>query len=371
MSLSGLGRLSMEDLAVALLGEPNLRLSDPARGDLRFGRRGSMSVKVPPHPRAGVWYDFEAGVGGGVGALAAHLGVGDGGRPTQAAVRRRPSPGPGTSVRSAGAAGLWGRGEPLDAGLPWPVRSWLEARSLWPPCLPLPGCLRWLPRGTAGVLLAMAAPASEWREAWPALPQCRALQRLPLEPGGQGGLKKSLGPMFGAVMVVGDPGCGDGGVLVCEGVADGLALASRHVDPVVVVFGTAAMEGASANGLADFLAGFEGGVTVWADRDGPSGGVDGRPRRGPAGERAGHRLARAVAARGGFCDVRHAGGGHKDAAEQAAFLGFPDLDLGEYREAAERLRLACPDSPGWEIRRVASVVAAVQRHGGEVVLDDA
>lgn len=365
MSSSHLGRLSVEELVRSLLGEPNGRLSDPAKGELRFGRQGSLSVKVAPHPRAGVWYDFEAGVGGGVASLAAHLGLADGAGPVPAPAvarsRQRAEP-----DRAAGAAGLWARGQRFDAGFPPPLAAWLDARHLWRPQVPLPPGLRWLEQDRGGVLLALAAPALDWRRAWPSLPACRAVQRLGVGPEGSGGDKKSLGPMYGAVLVLGDPAGGEGGALVCEGVADGLALASRNVDPVIVVFGTAAMEGASENGLAEFLAGFGGGVTVWADRDQPSGGVDGRPRRGPAGERAGHRLARAVAAMGGSCRVLHAGRGCKDVAELAAVVGFGGMERANYLDLVERTALACPGTPGWELRRVASVIAAREWDGGEV-----
>lgn len=365
MSLSRLGRLSVEELVRSLLGEPNGRLSDPAKGELRFGRQGSLSVKVAPHPRAGLWYDFEAGVGGGVSSLAAHLGLADGSGPAgpPAALRPRQRVEPD---RAAGAAGLWGRGHRLDSGLPPPLSSWLDARHLWRPQVPLPPGLRWLQRDSGGLLLALAAPAEDWSRAWPSLPPCRAVQRLPLGPEGKGGDKKSLGAMYGAALVLGDPVAGEGGVLVCEGVADGLALASRNVEPVVVVFGTAAMEGGSENGLAGFLAGFGGGVTVWADRDQPSGGVDGRPRRGPAGERAGHRLSRAVAAAGGSCRVVHAGRGCKDVADLAAMTGFGGLEWANYLDLVERMALASPGTPGWELRRVASVIAAQEWDDREV-----
>ena len=55
------------------LGAPNAHLTDRRRGDIRFGRRGSFSVTVEPHPKAGVWYDFEAGVGGGAPSLEGYL----------------------------------------------------------------------------------------------------------------------------------------------------------------------------------------------------------------------------------------------------------------------------------------------------------
>ena len=56
----------MAHVAPALLGEPNLRLSRPSAGELRYGNRGSLVVHVLPHQRAGRWHDFETGDGGGL-----------------------------------------------------------------------------------------------------------------------------------------------------------------------------------------------------------------------------------------------------------------------------------------------------------------
>ena len=61
----------MAHVAPALLGEPNLRLSRPSAGELRYGNRGSLVVHVLPHQRAGRWHDFETGNGGGVIDLVA------------------------------------------------------------------------------------------------------------------------------------------------------------------------------------------------------------------------------------------------------------------------------------------------------------
>ena len=49
------------DLARALLGEPNSRLSNKAQ--LRFGSKGSVVVEIEG-PNAGKWFDHEAGIGG-------------------------------------------------------------------------------------------------------------------------------------------------------------------------------------------------------------------------------------------------------------------------------------------------------------------
>ena len=56
----------IEDVAPALLGEPNRALS--TRAQLRFGRKGSVAVEIAG-PKRGQWYDHENGVGGDALAL--------------------------------------------------------------------------------------------------------------------------------------------------------------------------------------------------------------------------------------------------------------------------------------------------------------
>ena len=54
-------RLNAESFAIHLCGEPNRKISN--RRTLRFGRNGSLSIEIAGR-KAGLWYDFEAGVGG-------------------------------------------------------------------------------------------------------------------------------------------------------------------------------------------------------------------------------------------------------------------------------------------------------------------
>ena len=60
----------MEELALHLLGTPNKKLS--TRDELRFGNRGSMSVNLGG-AEPGVWFDHEAGKGGGALELIQHV----------------------------------------------------------------------------------------------------------------------------------------------------------------------------------------------------------------------------------------------------------------------------------------------------------
>ena len=58
-------------VARALLGDPNPKLSTAA--ELRYGEHGRLSVRLAGE-RAGQWYDFAAGRGGGVLDLVIHAG---------------------------------------------------------------------------------------------------------------------------------------------------------------------------------------------------------------------------------------------------------------------------------------------------------
>ncbi len=65
----------MADLAQSLLGAPNPGHS--TRSQLRYGTKGSLAVEIAG-PRAGRWYDHEAGVGGdGLELIRHHKGLSD------------------------------------------------------------------------------------------------------------------------------------------------------------------------------------------------------------------------------------------------------------------------------------------------------
>ena len=58
-------------VARALFGDPNTKLSTAA--ELRYGEHGRLSVRLAGE-RAGQWYDFRDGRGGGVLDLVIHAG---------------------------------------------------------------------------------------------------------------------------------------------------------------------------------------------------------------------------------------------------------------------------------------------------------
>lgn len=65
----------MADLARSLMGDPNLGYSTKCQ--LRYGTKGSVAIEIAG-PRAGRWYDHEAGVGGdGLELIRHHKGLSD------------------------------------------------------------------------------------------------------------------------------------------------------------------------------------------------------------------------------------------------------------------------------------------------------
>ena len=137
-----------------------------------------------------------------------------------------------------------------------PARRW----SLWPPVLELPPWIRWVQASPAypdhpiaGALIAAAAPLKPWINPAPGFPKhvIAGVHLVPIGPEGQSALDsdpddrqrrcfgaRSYGDLSDAVVVIGKLAIA-GGVVVCEGLAYGLALACRRSEPVVVTFGAA------------------------------------------------------------------------------------------------------------------------------------
>ena len=140
-----------------LLGEP----SSATRHELRYGRRGSLSVDL----RNGTWYDFEEGTGGGILDLVCSERrcspkealtwlrerglLDDSSQPPAAPDRPKPpAPPQADPARTRLAHELWAAARPVTGG---PGRAYLAQRSAWPPPdLPgapdLPDTVRWLDR---------------------------------------------------------------------------------------------------------------------------------------------------------------------------------------------------------------------------------
>ena len=369
-----------QTVALELLGDPIKR----TRREWRWGRKGSMALYLAK----GTWRDFEAGQGGGVMDLIAHLqGVDRRDAVTWLQERGLLPPPDVQRVRSAPGAskppssGRAPARPPQDSGnsdeerrLQWPRRTWASAsviprdaghparrwmavRHLWRTELPAPATVRWLPseahhpaRHTgAGSIVALAAPPAAWQAAWPDLPNPQAVQLIAVDQAGSpaaictrtaGALgKQTRGALAGAVVVTGNP-CPDeavGPIRVAEGLADALALAARYEGPAEAVLGTAGMR---AQSLLDYLASWFQGVVVHADADG-------------AGGRAAGELRRRVVDAGGSCRALMPAQG-EDPADAASGIPLEDLPEG-WQDYAVTLREMYPDWPRWEVYRAASV----------------
>ena len=243
-----------------------------------------------------------------------------------------------------------------------PARIWLANRKLWRPELPLPGAVRWAPatgqHTGAGSIVALAASPVAWAAEWPELPELAAVHLVhvdahgqpaldrPAEDGGQ--TKRTMGLAQGAAVILGNPQLPEARtfVHVAEGLADALALASRHDGPAAAVLGTSGM---MDRPLAHWLAVATQGVQVHCDADEPK---QGRP---PAGRRAAAVLMLAIRDAGGQADIVTPAPRFKDVADEAANgPEFGPLPAG-WDDYARTL-IETTNWPRWEIARVATII---------------
>ena len=231
-----------------------------------------------------------------------------------------------------------------------PARRWFRRWSLWPPVLELPPWIRWVQaspvhtdRRVAGALIAAAAPLKPWIWLTPSFPKhvIAGAHLVPIGPEGQSALDRdpddqqrrrfgarSYGDLSDAVVVIGKLATA-GGVVVCEGLAYGLALACRRSDPVVVTFGAA---GWSSEATAFALGRFANVMLAPAAS---------RSRREAAGA-----LGRRVQAYGGDRRVPHV----RRASDVAMVAGSLTLaDPGRFKEMTQIY--ANIGLPRWEATR--------------------
>lgn len=149
----------MADLALALLGDPNP--AHTTKTQLRYGSKGSLAIEIAG-PRAGRWYDHEAGVGGdGLELIKHHKGLPD----TEARrwardwlgdIQHRSTssstPGPGSVDRKTSVAEIVASSKGIEAS---PAAAYLRKRGIT--AIP-PACLRFrrFAAGQHGALVALA-----------------------------------------------------------------------------------------------------------------------------------------------------------------------------------------------------------------------
>ena len=288
-------------------------------------------------------------------------------RPAQAAPGR---PGPSHVDK---AAVVWAASAEITHHAEHPARLWLAARRLWWGGLPLPAAVRFLKRIPDGVGVAehlrgkravvhLCAPPSAWVAAWPDLPKPSSVRAVFVQLDGTpvlengGNAKRTFGPSGGAVTLLGapTPSSYSDRLIVCEGLADGLALAAREPDTVLVSGGLPDVEGPVLDYAASWPA-----VTIHADHDG---GV---------GEGKAWRMYAALKRREVNADVRSFRPA-KDAAARAA-QGPPLADLlgwanGEVKALAADYEADA--APRWEaLRRAALCIAPASEADGAPDVD--
>lgn len=264
----------MPIVAAALLGDPNPRLSTEA--SWRYGSKGSLVVD----PHAGVFYDFEAGIGGGVIGLVNHVRRVDQ-RKAVAFIRRcaarngewrgsaleritrpRRSDRHHQEKRIADALTLWRDGQPVSGT---PAEAYLTGRGLRLPPDADGSALRFLRRcpyqdRDLPCLLALLRDATTGEPC--------GIQRTPIALDGSGRAvgcdgeklaRRMMGRAAGAVVMLTDA-AGDLGI--AEGVEDALWLIADGRGPVWATCGTAGMRNLPVLGCVARL-------TIFADHDAP------------------------------------------------------------------------------------------------------
>ena len=386
--------------ALEVLGQPRERRGN----EWRYGRHGSLVVNVGG-TRGGSWRDFEAGQGGGALELLRHYqgldnpqalewlrargllqdsrpgapgrpesrptmivctrdhrGANTAGNSATTPQEQASGPDPDVLERIRRARSWWEASQPVPTSPEHPARRWLANRKLWRPELPLPAAVRWAPAAGqhtgAGSIVALAAQPVAWAAAWPELPNVAAVQLVHVDAQGQpaldrptqdGGLaKRTIGQAQGAAVVLGNPQLPEASapVHVAEGLADALALASRHEGTAIAALGTSGMmDGLLAQWLADAAL----GARVHADTD------EAKQGRPPAGRRAAATLMLAVRDAGGEALIVTPEQGFKDFADEAA--AGPDFGpLPEGWPDYARTLSETTTWPRWEIARVATII---------------
>ena len=168
----------MPDVARALLGEPNARLST-AR-ELRYGRHGSLAVHVGGE-YAGTWRDHEADAGGGVLALVEREAGARDNREAMAWLREGGflDGEPGRQARHGAQPPRKppeSRSEPISAPDPGEDARLRFARALWRKTKPLAGTIAEAYLTARGVGHVAGAPALRFH---PALTHPQAPERFP------------------------------------------------------------------------------------------------------------------------------------------------------------------------------------------------
>ena len=250
------------EIALRLLGDPE----DVEGAEWRFSQkddglgRRSLSVNV----EKGIWHDHALNEGGGMAALVARVSGQSAGR--WLAAQGMDAPGwtppqrdapPARTGKTDGfdpTAFLSRTADPVDT----PVEAWLVLRGVWSVDRLLPPSVRWLHGAPKDVPDAVGRGVFVYANT-AGMPVSVEVQPL-TDGGGRLGIRKRWGPNEG-VFVAAD-GVAGGGVVVAEGLADALGIASVS-EPDVRVIGVGGTGGLKR--LTPEMLNGERGVVLAAD----------------------------------------------------------------------------------------------------------
>lgn len=265
------------EVAQAILGDPNQALS--SRREVRFGRKGSLSVAVSG-PKTGLWHDHEVGEGGDLLSLIqrehrgsfseaiswAHAFVGDvGDEPPPVSAPRTPLravPGDDELANIDRALVIWRASGPLTGT---PAAAYLtHARGINPGSEPWPVDLRFHPQCPfkGQTVPAMVALLRDIKTGSPC-----GIHRTALKADGSGkafaDAKAMLGRARDAAVMLDPFDSVELGIAVCEGIESGL---SARFSPAVWLRPMWVCGSAGAIARFPVLGGVEV-ISVFADGD--------------------------------------------------------------------------------------------------------
>ena len=151
--------------------------------------------------------------------------------------------------------------------------------------------------------------------------------------------KRNLGPSSGALLLLGNPCCGQPEVdlQLAEGVADALAIAARRPGPTLAVLGAGNF---GSPRLEQWLAASPWRLLIYADGDRP-------------GRQAAQRLHRRRQAAGQDSQLRQPNFQAKDPAAASALARPLAVAPADLEQALQKIRQEHPAWPEWERKRQA------------------
>lgn len=268
---------------------------------------------------------------------------------------------------------------PIGANPPTPVAAWLAERNLWREDAPPPPTLRWLSKTSAifwknhqgaGAIIVPLAPLADWIRHYPNEPPPTAVQLLNINEDGSKALdrpkdyayknkktgetikspgqeKRFYGSVKNACWTIGDITSFES-ITICEGAADGLAIASREPSPVCCAMRLPNPPSDWIATLAPYAL-----VNIWADDEKKPAQNSDRS----AGLTAARALGRGLQLAGKPVNVRYNDKQGKDPADLSR--QYPHRQVNE-QIRAERLKALLEDgATEFEAQRLAAIAARI------------